>query len=82
MKDLSIDVLAQFVAAEFAGHCQTTITGISTDTRTIRQGDCFFAIRGDRFHGHDYLRDAFARGAVCAVVDRTVEDSAMPGPVL
>ena len=82
MKDLSIDVLTQFVAAEFAGDCQTTIAGISTDTRTIRQGDCFFAIRGDRFDGHDYLRDAFARGAVCAVVDRAVEGSAMPGPTL
>ncbi|MBI4826822.1 MAG: UDP-N-acetylmuramoyl-tripeptide--D-alanyl-D-alanine ligase [Nitrospirae bacterium] len=43
-------------------------TGVSIDTRTIKEGDLFFAIRGDRFDGHDFLKDAFSR-CMGAVVD-------------
>jgi len=41
---------------------------VATDSRTVRPGDLFVAIRGDRFDGHDYIRDAFAAGAAAAVV--------------
>jgi UDP-N-acetylmuramoyl-tripeptide--D-alanyl-D-alanine ligase len=44
--------------------------GVSTDSRTIRPGDLFFALRGARFDAHEFLEEAFARGAVAAVVDR------------
>lgn len=47
-----------------------SFTGVSTDSRTTKAGDCFFAIPGDKFDGHDYLADVFAKGAVCAVVSR------------
>ena len=47
-----------------------SFAGISIDSRTIRQGDCFFAIKGENFDGHDYIEDVFAKGAVCAVVSR------------
>jgi len=43
-------------------------TGVSIDSRTTEAGDCFFAIAGENFDGHDYVGDAFAKGAVCAVV--------------
>jgi UDP-N-acetylmuramoyl-tripeptide--D-alanyl-D-alanine ligase len=43
---------------------------ISTDTRTIRPGDTFLALRGERFDGHDYVRAAIGAGAVAAIVDR------------
>jgi UDP-N-acetylmuramoyl-tripeptide--D-alanyl-D-alanine ligase len=51
-------------------------TGVSTDSRTVQPGDCFFAIAGENFDGHDYVADAFVRGAVCAVVSRDVK---LPG---
>jgi UDP-N-acetylmuramoyl-tripeptide--D-alanyl-D-alanine ligase len=54
--------------------CTSLFTGVSTDSRTIKRGDCFFAIRGEKFDGHDYLRDVFAKGAVCAVVSREFDD--------
>lgn len=44
--------------------------GVSTDSRTIRTGDCFFAITGENFDGHNFLPDAFEKGAVCAVVKK------------
>ena len=51
---------------------QGTITGYSIDTRTIQGGDLFFALRGERLDGHEYLSQAFEKGAQAAVVDREV----------
>jgi UDP-N-acetylmuramoyl-tripeptide--D-alanyl-D-alanine ligase len=47
-------------------------TGVSTDSRTVGVGDCFFALPGQNFDGHDHVAQAFAKGAVCAVVSRDV----------
>jgi len=45
-----------------------SIAGVSTDSRTAGVNDLFFAIRGPRFDGHDYVGAALERGAVAAVV--------------
>ena len=45
-------------------------TGVSIDSRTIKHGECFFAIAGDNFDGHDYVAEAFAKGGTCAVVSK------------
>ena len=44
-------------------------TGLSTDSRSIRVGDLFVALRGERFDGHDFLKAAAAAGAAAAMVD-------------
>ena len=44
--------------------------GVSTDTRTVTPGALFVALKGDRFDAHDFLADAFAKGAAGAVVRR------------
>jgi UDP-N-acetylmuramoyl-tripeptide--D-alanyl-D-alanine ligase len=43
---------------------------VSTDTRNIRQGDLFVAIRGDNFDGHRFIDAARQSGATAAIVDR------------
>jgi UDP-N-acetylmuramoyl-tripeptide--D-alanyl-D-alanine ligase len=48
--------------------------GISTDTRSIRDGELFFALQGPNFDGHDYVGKARASGAAGAVVSTLVED--------
>ncbi|MDZ7824569.1 MAG: UDP-N-acetylmuramoylalanyl-D-glutamyl-2,6-diaminopimelate--D-alanyl-D-alanine ligase [Ahrensia sp.] len=45
------------------------VTGISIDTRTLKKGDAFFAIKGDTMDGHDYATAAAAAGASVLVVD-------------
>src|SRR5581483_7403067 len=45
-------------------------TGYSIDSRTIRAGDLFFAIRGERHDGHGFVADVLSRGAIAAVVAR------------
>lgn len=44
--------------------------GVSTDTRTLRPGDLFVALTGERFDGHAFLEQARERGAVAALVSR------------
>lgn len=43
-------------------------TGVSIDSRTVRPGDAFCAIEGPRQDGHDFIDDAFDRGAAAAVI--------------
>ena len=43
---------------------------VSTDSRAIEEGDLYVALVGDRFDGHDFVADAFAKGARAAVVSR------------
>jgi UDP-N-acetylmuramoyl-tripeptide--D-alanyl-D-alanine ligase len=44
------------------------VTGISIDSRTIAKNEAFFAIKGDRFDGHDFVETALQNGAgVCVV---------------
>lgn len=50
------------------GNLPEGITGISIDSRTIGDGEAFFAIRGDRVDGHDYAGIALANGAALLVV--------------
>ncbi len=57
------------------------IRRIWTDTRTIGSGDCFVALRGDRFDGHDFLEQAVKAGAVALVVDDAPRARALGVPV-
>ena len=61
-------------------------TGYSIDSRTVAPGELFFAVRGDRLDGHDYVASAVERGAVAAVVSRarvaTLPDAALAVPLL
>ncbi len=48
------------------------IKGISIDSRNIKEGELFVAIKGDRYDGHDFVPDAMKKGAWGALVERTV----------
>ncbi len=56
------------LGARLDGAMPATVSGASIDTRTLRPGDVFFAIRDVR-DGHDFAPNAFAAGASLAVVD-------------
>lgn len=50
------------------GDPEAPVRQISTDTRALGSGDCFIALRGPRYDGHEFLDDAAQRGASAAVV--------------
>jgi UDP-N-acetylmuramoyl-tripeptide--D-alanyl-D-alanine ligase len=51
-------------------------TGVSTDSRSIKRGNVFFALRGEKFDGHAFVLSAAQAGASAVVVDRNF---AIPG---
>lgn len=61
--------MAKAARGTLQGAVKENVTGISIDTRTIAQGDAFFAIKGDRLDGHDFVEIALAKGASLTVVD-------------
>jgi UDP-N-acetylmuramoyl-tripeptide--D-alanyl-D-alanine ligase len=66
---MRIEELAQLCEAQLIqGSPDWPIHNISIDTRAIERGDCFFALRGPRFDGHEFLNEAALRGASAAVV--------------
>ncbi len=48
---------------------RTSFARVSTDTRTLKKGDLFIALRGERTDGHAYLAEAAKRGAGCFIVE-------------
>ena len=46
------------------------ISGVSRDSRYVKPGDLYFAIKGERYDGHDFIEQAMNAGAVGAVVSR------------
>jgi UDP-N-acetylmuramoyl-tripeptide--D-alanyl-D-alanine ligase len=56
---------------------ETTINGLSKDTRSLQPGNLYIAIVGENFDGHDYADEAFAKGASVALVNHAV-NSAIP----
>ncbi|MDJ0574991.1 MAG: UDP-N-acetylmuramoyl-tripeptide--D-alanyl-D-alanine ligase [Xenococcaceae cyanobacterium MO_234.B1] len=49
-------------------------TGITTDTRTLKPGDIFIALVGDKFDGHNFVTTAVEQGAIAVIVDRQLPD--------
>ncbi len=53
-------------------------SGVSTDTRTLKAGDLFIALKGPRFNGHDHVRQAFEKGAAAVLVSEPTETGMVP----
>ena len=51
-----------------------TFSGCSIDSRTVRAGEMFIAIHGEKFDGHDFLGQAADNGAVAALVEKGTTD--------
>ncbi len=48
-----------------------SISGHAIDSRQVKAGDVFFALKGEKFDGHDFLKEVAAKGAVAAVVEES-----------
>ncbi len=51
-----------------SGSGTTPAAGVGINSKEIKNGDCFFAIKGEKFDGHNFVAAAFESGAACAVV--------------
>jgi UDP-N-acetylmuramoyl-tripeptide--D-alanyl-D-alanine ligase len=70
MNRLSIFQIAEFAGASVsAGDGNVSIDKISTDSRTLKRGELFLALRGENFDGHKFVEAAVKAGAAGVIVD-------------
>ncbi|MGH7145008.1 MAG: UDP-N-acetylmuramoyl-tripeptide--D-alanyl-D-alanine ligase [Planctomycetota bacterium] len=74
MLELPLFAIARHCAGKIvAGAPELRVNGVSTDTRTLRGGNLFVALNGERFRGLEFAPAAFAAGAAAAVVEGATE---------
>ena len=69
------------------GDPETPFAGLSTDTRTIRRGEVFLALKGEHFDGHTFVPEAVKKGAAGAIVQnggltQAITETAMSVPLI
>ncbi len=73
MFEATAERIAEVVGGAVRGDGAAAVRGVSTDSRTVRAGELFVALRGEKFDGHDFVADAAEKGAAAAMVQRPVE---------
>ena len=75
-------ITLQEVIAATDGQCDFTgnpdFTGINTDTRTIKNGELFIALKGENFDGHAYVEKAVENGAAGILASRKINVEEVP----
>ncbi|MEP4888505.1 MAG: UDP-N-acetylmuramoyl-tripeptide--D-alanyl-D-alanine ligase [Aliiglaciecola sp.] len=72
MIEVPLDWIAEQTSGELFG-ANGNVTGVSTDTRSLSQGDVFIALEGPNFDGHKFINDAANSGAVAFIVSRKID---------
>jgi UDP-N-acetylmuramoyl-tripeptide--D-alanyl-D-alanine ligase len=71
VEERSLKFVAEACAAEIRhGTAETLVKNVCTDSRQAKAGDLFFAIRGEKFDGHDFLNEVAAKKVAAVVVAR------------
>ena len=72
--------VAEACAAEIQrGTGETPVARVCTDSRQAKPGDLFFAIKGERFDGHDFLNEVATKGVAAVVVEQKKVPAPLPG---
>lgn len=58
-----------------SGAAELNVKDVCTDSRSVKPGDLFFAIKGEKFDAHDFLPEVAARGAAAVVVEKARRES-------
>jgi UDP-N-acetylmuramoyl-tripeptide--D-alanyl-D-alanine ligase len=67
--NLTLEEISRAVGGTLNGPGGLKVAGYSIDTRTVRTGELFFAIKGPRFNGHEFVEQAFQKSALAAIVE-------------
>lgn len=73
MKNIYFEKLVRWTNGSRAGSFQNPlVTGISTDTRTIKPGEVYLPLKGEKFDGHDFIKNALDKGASGFITSRDI----------
>ena len=67
--NLTLEEISSAVGGVLNGPGSQKVTGYSIDSRTLQSGALFFAVKGPRFDGHDFVQQVFQKNAAAAVVE-------------
>ena len=82
---MSVQMDLSDAARAVSGHAvgeNVTFVGVSTDSRGVRPGELFVALRGERFDGHDFVAVARERGAAAVMVDAAGAENLKANPAM
>ena len=80
MEKLSLQEIISAVHGSYGYPADVEISDISTDTRTIKPGSLFIALKGENFDGHNFAAKAMELGAEAVVTERPVEGARCDSP--
>ena len=69
MKPITLKEIATSCSGQLFGDENVTVTSIVTDSRQVKSGTMFAAIKGERVDGHRFIEQCINSGAVCALVE-------------
>ncbi len=76
---MTVQEAAHALSAKWKGE-NVLFTGVSTDSRTIKHGELFVALSGERFDGHQFIASARDQGAIAALVEKKIDiGQSLPG---
>lgn len=81
MKKFTLGEIAESCGGKFVGSDSDKnieITSVERDSRQIKDGSLFLAIKGERVDGHDYIEKCYKSGAVCAVCEKPLVNATKP----
>jgi UDP-N-acetylmuramoyl-tripeptide--D-alanyl-D-alanine ligase len=77
LESITLDFIVNALNGKLQGQCKNKIiTKICTDTRKISEGCLFIAIKGEKYDGHDFIDEAFEKGAAVVISENKVKLSA------
>ena len=74
---MTVKEAADILHADWRGE-DVLFTGVSTDSRTLREGDLFVALTGEKFDGSRFVDSATVKGAVAAMIQQAVDGNDLP----
>jgi len=77
--NLTLEEISAAAGGTLQGAGTVKVKGYSIDSRTLKPGEVFFAVKGPRFDGHQFAQQAFEKKAAAVVLERPLEPAPKPG---
>ena len=71
---MTLDEIIYIVKGETKLYSNKKVKNICIDTRKIKKGDIFIAIKGKKYDGHNYIKEAIKKGAIACIGEMEIDD--------
>src|ERR1043166_9542108 len=83
MQPRSLEYIRDAIAGRLTGPGSVLAKGVSTDSRTVGEAECFVSLAGDKFDGHNFVAEVLEKGAAGVIIgEDRVPASGLNGPYI